>query len=338
MQIKQKVEINFQFTRKNGVADRKKVEIILPRDVVYKLSGQEKGLNVIIPYLYNFIKEGEKITWYNYRILVQDVDAEEKKNAEQKKKELEKQQKEEQKRQQEFEQKVNENERIKKDIEDEKRKSEKEKRKRTENYVTIETTNVPIDENYITKKPNNETKSEQQSNLSYSNNTHNSYLSEKEKIDLEFYKKQKELELRNNIKNQKIENAKGDLESGGNKFVYYLKRFWLFLDKPWKKIVFFIILFYVTIFTHDFFTQSTDKEKLENAKLKFEQIYLQAQNEFTKKNIEKATLLLVDLEQIINNTNIRNEFLIEERNLAEKEWQSKYETLKNMIEKETHKK
>jgi len=112
-----------------------------------------------------------------------------------------------------------------------------------------------------------------------------------------------------------------------------LKRFWFFLDKPWKKIVFAIILFYALIFAHDFFTQSTDKEKLENAKLKFEQVYLQAQDEFTKKNIEKATLVLIDLEQIINNTDISNEFVIEEKNATKKDWENKFNSLKELIDK-----
>jgi len=78
----------------------------------------------------------------------------------------------------------------------------------------------------------------------------------KEDIDLEFYEKQKqieifkleqdfqkeqfkELEKQKQIKNLK---AKEYLDNGGNKYFYYGKLLWTFLDKPWKKIVFVFII------------------------------------------------------------------------------------------------
>lgn len=78
----------------------------------------------------------------------------------------------------------------------------------------------------------------------------------KEDIDLEFYEKQKQLEItkleqdfqkqqyEELEKQQQIKNlkAKEYLENGGNKYLYYGKLLWAFLDKPWKKIVFVIIV------------------------------------------------------------------------------------------------
>jgi len=119
--IKSKIEVNFHWKRNfGGAAGNKKVEIVIPKDLTYKIGSPKAGLPLLMPYLMQFVKQNEEIDYYTYKILVQDVDTEEKKIAEQKKKELEKQQKEEQKRQQEIEQKKKENERLKKDLENEK--------------------------------------------------------------------------------------------------------------------------------------------------------------------------------------------------------------------------
>lgn len=81
----------------------------------------------------------------------------------------------------------------------------------------------------------------------------------KEDIDLEFYEKQKELEFEQQkqaLTQQQIEyliqqrqakydNAKKYLESGGNKYVYYLKMLWAYLDKPWKKILFVLMIWWL---------------------------------------------------------------------------------------------
>jgi len=81
----------------------------------------------------------------------------------------------------------------------------------------------------------------------------------KEDIDLEFYEKQKEFELEQqrekfeqqqseNISQKrqaKYDNAKKYLDSGGKKYIYYLKMLWAYLDKPWKKIVFVIIIWWL---------------------------------------------------------------------------------------------
>lgn len=78
----------------------------------------------------------------------------------------------------------------------------------------------------------------------------------KEEIDLEFYEKQKQLELRKleqSFLQQQIDQeeqqrqinhtkAKQYLEDGGNKYIYYFKRLWAYLDKPWKKIAFVFII------------------------------------------------------------------------------------------------
>ena len=83
---------------------------------------------------------------------------------------------------------------------------------------------------------------------------------EKERLDFEYYKKQKEIEFNNQqilskntltktLKEEKINSAINDLNNGGNKFVYYFRRLWIYLDKWWKKALFiyFILLIIVMI-------------------------------------------------------------------------------------------
>lgn len=74
----------------------------------------------------------------------------------------------------------------------------------------------------------------------------------KEEIDLEYYERQKQFEFEQQQQNAfaekekaKYHDAKKYLADGGNKFIYYLKLLWAFLDKPWKKILFVLIAWWL---------------------------------------------------------------------------------------------
>lgn len=78
----------------------------------------------------------------------------------------------------------------------------------------------------------------------------------KEDIDLEFYERQKQLEFQQfeerlllqqqekiaQQKQENFDNAKEYLAKGGNKSFYYFKLLWAYLDKPWKKVAFILLL------------------------------------------------------------------------------------------------
>lgn len=154
---------------------------------------------------------------------------------------------------------------------------------------------------------------------------------EKEKIDLKFYNKQKELEFENQKKQQKIDNAKKELEKGGNKAIYYAKMFWISLDKPWKKIALSFVLLLIIWLASDFATQSSDRKKLLETNSAVLELYTKAKTEIQNKNIEKAQLILEDLNSTINSTSISNEFLSEELSNFKKDWNSKKKEIKEEI-------
>jgi len=157
------------------------------------------------------------------------------------------------------------------------------------------------------------------------------FHTEKEKIDLKFYNKQKELEFENQKKQQKIENAKKELEKGGNKAIYYAKMFWISLDKPWKKIALSFVLLLIIWLVSDFATQSSDRKKLLETNSAVLELYTKAKTEIQNKNIEKAQLILEDLNSTINSTSISNEFLSEELSNFKKDWNSKKKEIKEEI-------
>ena len=75
---------------------------------------------------------------------------------------------------------------------------------------------------------------------------------EKEKLDLEYYKRQKEIEytnqqiyLKKNQKKEKINSLKQDMNNGGNKFIGYFLILWIYLDKWWKKALFIYFVLFV---------------------------------------------------------------------------------------------
>lgn len=72
---------------------------------------------------------------------------------------------------------------------------------------------------------------------------------EKEKLDFEYYKKQKETEfanqqiyLKKTLKKEKIDRIKEEMNNGGNKFIGYFSLLWTYLDKWWKKVIFIYII------------------------------------------------------------------------------------------------
>lgn len=79
---------------------------------------------------------------------------------------------------------------------------------------------------------------------------------EKEKIELEYFKKQKEIEHQNQLlakkqklKAEKLNVLKTNFENGGNKFEYYFLRTWTHCDNWWKKGLFiYFTLFIISIF------------------------------------------------------------------------------------------
>ena len=154
---------------------------------------------------------------------------------------------------------------------------------------------------------------------------------EKEKIDLKFYNKQKELEFENQKKQQKIDNAKKELKTGGNKAIYYAKMFWISLDKPWKKIALSFVLLLIIWLVSDFATQSSDRKKLLETNSAVLELYTKAKTEIQNKNIEKAQLILEELNSTINSTSISNEFLSEELSNLKKDWNSKKKEIKDEI-------
>lgn len=86
---------------------------------------------------------------------------------------------------------------------------------------------------------NKEVKKEEEFNLN----------KEKEKLDFEYYKKQKEVEfasqqviLKKSLKKEKIAKIKEEMNNGGNKFIGYFSILWTYLDKWWKKAIFIYII------------------------------------------------------------------------------------------------
>ena len=85
------------------------------------------------------------------------------------------------------------------------------------------------------------------------------HIKTKEEIDLEYYEKQKQFEFEQqqqqvfaqkeqyllDKEKAKYDDAKKYLADGGNKFIYYYKILWAFLDKTWKKVLFFILLWWI---------------------------------------------------------------------------------------------
>lgn len=77
---------------------------------------------------------------------------------------------------------------------------------------------------------------------------------EKEKLDLEYYKKQKEFEftnqqvvLKRSQKKEKIVSIKEEINNGGNKFIGYFSILWTYLDKWWKKALFIYVILMIIV-------------------------------------------------------------------------------------------
>lgn len=77
---------------------------------------------------------------------------------------------------------------------------------------------------------------------------------EKEKLDFEYYKKQKEVEyanqqvfLKKSLKKEKIKKIKEEMNNGGNKFIGYFSILWTYLDKWWKKALFIYFVLFIVV-------------------------------------------------------------------------------------------
>ena len=107
--------------------------------------------------------------------------------------------------------------------------------------------------------------------------------------------------------------------------------FWISLDKPWKKIALSFVLLLIIWLASDFATQSSDRKKLLETNSAVLELYTKAKTEIQNKNIEKAQLILEDLNSTINSTSISNEFLSEELSNFKKDWNSKKKEIKEEI-------
>ncbi len=159
---------------------------------------------------------------------------------------------------------------------------------------------------------------------------------EKEKIDLEYYRKQKEFEFENQkrlFKQEKIDALKAEVKNGGNKFIYVVKRLWLYLDKTWKKVTFIIFMFYATFFAfaiaHDYISLPKDRETLMNANEKFATTLISTENELKNLNFDNVESQIIELEKINSSLQISNEFLFEEKHAITKQWTESIAKIKN---------
>lgn len=79
MGYKTLVEVSFQVKRKNNTVIRKKEQITIPGQLRFKVTGGDKNLNLLTPYLIQFIDPGETIKWYTIKTLISNVELHNKK-------------------------------------------------------------------------------------------------------------------------------------------------------------------------------------------------------------------------------------------------------------------
>lgn len=173
-------------------------------------------------------------------------------------------------------------------------------------------------------------------------NEHDDLEAEKRRLELEYLREEKEYELekkqkidKENLKKEKkekqLKEAEEYLNNGGNRIFYYLKRFWISLDKPWKKILLFFVLFILLIFANDFFNKNSDKRSFDELNNRFNELVIQTENEISKKNNKEVTLLIDELKKMINESHIDNEFLIDYQKSIKADWEFKLKRLESKI-------
>lgn len=150
------------------------------------------------------------------------------------------------------------------------------------------------------------------------------HLKAKNKIEIERFKYEE--------KTRKIDIAKGEFKNGGNKYVYYLKSFWYWLDKPWKKIVFFVFLFIIASLLNDFVNKSDDLKEFELKKNDVEVKYNQIITDIKNSTIENSNEKIKELEQLLHESKTSNELLIDESKIFQKEWRKKIDDAKKSID------
>lgn len=162
-----------------------------------------------------------------------------------------------------------------------------------------------------------------------------SFENKKKEVELEHLRAKNKIEIerfKHQEKTRKIENAREDFKNGGNKYLYYLKSFWYWLDKPWKKIVFIIALFIIASLLNDFINKSDDLKEFESKKnaieVKYNQIILDIKTSTTENSDEK----IKELEQLLYESKTSNELLIDESKIFQKEWRKKIDDVKKSID------
>lgn len=161
------------------------------------------------------------------------------------------------------------------------------------------------------------------------------FENKKNEIELEHlkYKNKIEIErLKQEEKRRKTNIAKEEYNNGGNKYIYYLKSFWYWLDKPWKKIVFFVLLFIIASLFNDFINKSDDLKEFELKKNAVEVKYNQIILDIKTSKIENSDEKIKELEQLLNESKTSNELLIDESKIFQKEWRKKIDNAKKSID------
>jgi hypothetical protein len=161
------------------------------------------------------------------------------------------------------------------------------------------------------------------------------FENKKNEIELDHLKAQNKIEierLKKQEKTRKINIAKEEFKNGGNKYLYYLKSFWYWLDKPWKKIVFFIALFIIASLLNDFINKSDDLKEFELNKNEVEVKYNQIIIDIENSSIENSNEKIKELEQLLRESKTSNELLIDESKVFQKEWRKKIDDAKKAID------
>ena len=161
------------------------------------------------------------------------------------------------------------------------------------------------------------------------------FENKKNEIELERLKAKNKIEIerfKDEEKTRKIDIAKEELKNGGNKYVYFLKSFWYWLDKPWKKIVFFVFLFIIASLLNDFVNKSDDLKEFELKKNDIESKYNQIVIDIKNSTIENSNEKIKELEQLLHESKTSNELLIDESKIFQKEWRKKIDNAKKSID------
>ena len=162
-----------------------------------------------------------------------------------------------------------------------------------------------------------------------------SFENKKKEVELEHLRAKNKIEIerfKDEEKTRKIDIAKEEFKNGGNKYVYYLKSFWYWLDKPWKKIVFFVFLFIIASLLNDFVNKSDDLKEFELKKNDIESKYNQIVIDIKNSTIENSNEKIKELEQLLHESKTSNELLIDESKIFQKEWRKKIDNAKKSID------